>query len=57
MQDASQARFDLVKLAETVGAGVVDLNNRLNFPTMHPLNVSYAEKNCSRKRIWYWRLM
>ncbi len=38
------AFHDLVKLAETTGAAVVDLNNRLNFPTTHPLNVSYAEK-------------
>lgn len=37
------AFYDLVKLAEAIGAGVVDLNNRLNFPTTHPLNVSYAE--------------
>lgn len=27
----------LVKLAETTGAAVIDLNSRLNFPTTHPL--------------------
>ncbi len=38
--------FDnLVKLAETVGAAVIDLNNRLNFPTAHRLNVSYTQKD------------
>ncbi len=31
---------DLVALAELLGAGVVDLNGRLNFPTRHPLNVT-----------------
>ena len=31
---------DLVALAETVGAAVVDVNARLNFPTRHPLNLS-----------------
>ncbi|MBI2952847.1 MAG: thiamine pyrophosphate-binding protein [Chloroflexi bacterium] len=35
------AFFDLVKLAEACGAPVVDLNHRLNFPTGHPLNVSF----------------
>jgi acetolactate synthase I/II/III large subunit len=33
--------FDsLVELAETVGAGVWDINNSLNFPNQHPLCVS-----------------
>ena len=31
---------DLVKLAETVGAAVFDINSRLNFPSCHPLNMS-----------------
>ena len=30
----------LVELAETVSAPVYDLNNRLNFPSRHPLNMS-----------------
>ena len=34
----------LVKLAEATGAAVIDLNQRLNFPTTHPLNVSYTQK-------------
>jgi len=34
------AFYDLIKLAETAGAPVVDLNWRLNFPTTHPLNIS-----------------
>ncbi|MDE3078106.1 MAG: thiamine pyrophosphate-binding protein, partial [Chloroflexota bacterium] len=38
------AFYDLISLAEAAGAAVVDVNNRLNFPTNHPLNVSYAEK-------------
>jgi thiamine pyrophosphate-dependent acetolactate synthase large subunit-like protein len=33
--------FDsLVKLAETVGAAVIDINNSLCFPNRHPLNLS-----------------
>src|SRR3974377_331419 len=32
--------FDLVALAETVGAAVYDTNGRLNFPNRHPLNLS-----------------
>lgn len=36
----ASAFYDLVKLAEVTGAPVVDLNNRLNFPTTHPLNIS-----------------
>lgn len=32
--------YRLVELAEAIGAAVVDLNQRLNFPTTHPLNVS-----------------
>lgn len=31
---------DLVALAETLGAAVVDVNTRLNFPSEHPLNLS-----------------
>jgi len=31
---------DLVALAETLGAPVFDINNRLNFPSRHPLNLS-----------------
>ena len=30
----------LPELSETVGAGVIDTNDRLNVPTTHPLNVS-----------------
>jgi benzoylformate decarboxylase/acetolactate synthase-1/2/3 large subunit len=30
----------LIELAELLGAGVVDTNIRLNFPTRHPLNVT-----------------
>ncbi len=30
----------LVELAELLGAGVIDTNIRLNFPTRHPLNVT-----------------
>lgn len=32
--------YTLIELAEAIGTGVVDLNQRLNFPTTHPLNVS-----------------
>ncbi|HEX6511897.1 MAG TPA: thiamine pyrophosphate-binding protein [Chloroflexota bacterium] len=38
------AFHDLVRLAETAGAPVLDLNNRLNFPTNHPLNISEFHK-------------
>ena len=31
---------NLVRLAETVGTGVWDINNALNFPNRHPLSVS-----------------
>ncbi|MFM9971529.1 MAG: thiamine pyrophosphate-binding protein [Burkholderiales bacterium] len=31
---------DLVTLAETLGAGVIDIGARLNFPNRHPLNMS-----------------
>lgn len=37
------AFHDLVALAETSGAAVIDLNQRLNFPTTHRLNVSYTQ--------------
>jgi acetolactate synthase-1/2/3 large subunit len=33
----SDSFHNLVKLAETAGAAVVDLNSRLNFPSTHPL--------------------
>ena len=33
----------LVELAETAGIPVYDVNSRLNFPSRHPLNVSYAK--------------
>jgi acetolactate synthase-1/2/3 large subunit len=36
----AQGFHDLVKLAETVGAPVFDVNSRLNFPSRHPLNMS-----------------
>jgi acetolactate synthase-1/2/3 large subunit len=35
-----QGFHDLVALAETLGAPVFDINNRLNFPSHHPLNLS-----------------
>ena len=31
---------ELVALAEELGAGVIDLNGRMNFPNRHPLNVT-----------------
>lgn len=37
------AFHDLIALAETSGAAVIDLNQRLNFPTTHRLNVSYTQ--------------
>jgi thiamine pyrophosphate-dependent acetolactate synthase large subunit-like protein len=33
----------LVDLAETAGVPVYDVDSRLNFPSRHPLNVSYAK--------------
>jgi acetolactate synthase-1/2/3 large subunit len=33
----------LVELAETLGAPVYDLNQRLNFPGLHPLNLSMSK--------------
>jgi thiamine pyrophosphate-dependent acetolactate synthase large subunit-like protein len=36
----ASAFYDLVALAETLGAGVIDLNGRMNFPNRHPLNVT-----------------
>ncbi len=39
------AFYDLVKLAEACGAAVIDLNNRLNFPTRHPLNVTFTDRS------------
>ena len=35
-----QGFHDLVALAETLGAPVYDLNMRLSFPSLHPLNLS-----------------
>jgi acetolactate synthase I/II/III large subunit len=35
-----QGFHDLVALAEALGAPVYDLNQRLNFPSQHPLNLS-----------------
>jgi acetolactate synthase I/II/III large subunit len=36
--------FDaLVELAETAGIAVYDVDSRLNFPSRHPLNVSYTK--------------
>jgi len=43
------AFYALVKLAEATGAAVIDLNNRLNFPTQHPLNISYTQKEILRR--------
>jgi acetolactate synthase I/II/III large subunit len=34
----------LVKLAETLGAAVYDVNSRLNFPGCHPLNMSMVKE-------------
>ena len=36
----AQGFYDLVALAETVGAAVYDINGRLNFPNRHKLNLS-----------------
>ena len=36
----AQGFHDLVALAEALGAPVYDLNQRLNFPSQHPLNLS-----------------
>src|SRR5207249_8147033 len=33
---------ELVALAEEIGAAVVDMHGRVNFPNRHPLNVSFA---------------
>ncbi len=33
----------LVALAETLGAAVIDINSRLNFPGTHPLNLSMVD--------------
>ncbi|HVY56633.1 MAG TPA: thiamine pyrophosphate-binding protein [Xanthobacteraceae bacterium] len=35
---------NLVALAETIGAGVYDVNARLNFPNRHPLNLSMDKR-------------
>ncbi len=40
--DDPEAFADLVALAELCGAPVFDCGARLNFPTGHPLNVTYA---------------
>ena len=39
----ANAMATLVELAELLGAGVVDTNIRLNFPTRHPLNVTGSD--------------
>jgi acetolactate synthase-1/2/3 large subunit len=40
----AQAGFHaLVELAETAGIPVYDVDSRLNFPSRHPLNMSYAK--------------
>ncbi|HEY7618611.1 MAG TPA: thiamine pyrophosphate-binding protein [Solirubrobacteraceae bacterium] len=39
--DDPEAFAALVELAEATGAGVLDCGARLNFPTSHPLNVTY----------------
>lgn len=39
----SDSFHNLVKLAETAGAAVVDLNSRLNFPSTHPLCLTGSE--------------
>ena len=33
----------LVDLAEAAGAAVIDRNDRLNFPSLHPLNVTFTD--------------
>jgi len=38
------AFHDLIHLAEATATPVLDLNNRLNFPTNHPLNISEFQK-------------
>jgi acetolactate synthase-1/2/3 large subunit len=38
----------LVRLAETVGAGVIDTGQAFNFPSSHPLNVSYNRELLER---------
>jgi acetolactate synthase I/II/III large subunit len=46
----SQAGVDaLVKLAETLGAAVVDMGGRMNFPTHHPLCHSGRRRNLIRE--------
>ncbi len=37
-----QCFYQLVELADLTGAGVLDLHNRLNFPTTHRLNITGA---------------
>ena len=39
-----QGFHDLVALAEVLGAPVYDLNQRLNFPSLHPLNLSLSKE-------------
>ncbi|TMB76065.1 MAG: thiamine pyrophosphate-binding protein, partial [Chloroflexi bacterium] len=38
----AEAFDELVALAEEIGAAVVDMHGRVNFPSRHPLNVSFA---------------
>ena len=40
---------DLVDLAETLGAGVIDVGARLNFPTRHPLNMTQCAGDALKK--------
>jgi acetolactate synthase-1/2/3 large subunit len=39
----------LVDLAESAGAAFIDTNDRLNFPSRHPLNISYTETELLRR--------
>jgi acetolactate synthase-1/2/3 large subunit len=39
----------LVDLAEAAGAAVIDRNDRLNFPTTHPLNITHTETDVLRR--------
>lgn len=39
----------LVKLAETAAVGVADLGGRFNFPTRHPLNLTFGLKSVASK--------
>jgi len=41
----AEAFQSLVRLAETAGLAVYDINARLNFPSRHPLNVSLSKEH------------